>query len=715
MPRAKSIRTRSSQPVEAKQTGTKPQGIAGGPSGADIYDLPSSPDEGDQQLITRAKRRRYTARGQSTSQDPSASRKDMVDDGSFESCLESPQEWNAASSMPMTTNSPTRKNKRIVLSRDKANTGAPSDESNGADTNTRQLVPRTTIRSATLPGSPKHGVASLKNHTPGRKRIIDSLDTREWPVEATPSGKLVDSTSSSPIASPVATQHIKSLPPRTPTKHQPEDDSRIQDLTTTVSPHLRGSKVTYARQRSFLDDLMIETGMNAKSPDSILPGLADPLPTYDRNTKRSAEARFFTIEEPENDDGTVRSIHELRQAGGNARYRGAVESIFEDIEDPHTSLSGRCTALVQLCMKLLDSKLAHQFIECNFDKRLVDLFSRDFDVISSSLGLCAYVLCSLGRPLSFILATAAWPKLANLATALLEIQNDLITVAQAPQQRISRTAQQSIQNAASKIRSTLFPDTATAKLSPCFLTLQCLRLTISAFQEKGEKPASLPLPVLRELVSLVLSSGVSYKDTSSAIESDDSRILRLGLSIVETHIASGVSLQSEHHNVLSSLSDLHGLLSERGNGSRSTASQQIQTIYIRVVLNLTNTHPDLCDAFSTPQMINELARIAIANFRELSLNSRPSNNISHSLDTVILTLGALINIAEQSEAARIVIFDTNGTDESILNRLLQLFLTHVGSVSKVGIQGHTRFNQLSNIHPRHIRFQKFITTSHWAT
>lgn len=685
--------------MEVKQTGTKSQGMASDFPGADIYDLPSSPDEEDQQLLTRAKRRRYVAQNKSTLQGSSHPQKDIVDDGSFKSSLQSPQEWNAASSTPMTTNSPIRKedrgsqvesmrNQRIRLSRGKADMGAPSDGTlpNGADTNTRQLVPPSIIRSATNPGSPKHSVASSKTHTPGRKRIIDSLDTREWLVEGTSSGKLADSTPSSPIASPVATQQSEALPPRTPTRYQPEDESRTQDPTTTVSPHLRGSKVTYARQRSFLDDLLIETGMSAESSDSNIPlELADPLPTYHRNTKRSAEARLFAIEEPENDDGTVRSIHELRQAGGNARYRGAVESIFEDIEDPHTSLSGRCTALVQLCMKLLDSKLAHQFIECNFDKRLVDLFSRDLDLISSSLGLCAYALCSLGRPPSFILATAAWPKLANLATSLLEVQNDLVTVARAPQQRISKTAQQSIQTIASKIRSTLLPDTATAKLSPCLLTLQCLKLTISAFKEKGEKPASLPVPILRQLVTLVLSSGFSYKDTSSAVESDESRTLGLGLSIIETHIASGVPLQSEYHDILSSLSDLHGLLSERDNRLMGTAYQQIQTIYIRVVLNLTNTHPDLCDAFSTPQMINELARIAIANFKELSLDQQPSNDSSHSLDTAILTLGALINIAEQSETSRIVILDSKGTDESILNRLLQLFLTHVGSVSKVDI------------------------------
>jgi hypothetical protein len=430
--------------------------------------------------------------------------------------------------------------------------------------------------------------------------------------------------------------------------------------------------VTYARQRSFLDDLL------GQALPTDLEQL-DPLISPRGSHEHMPRARLFAIEDVNNDDdGTVRSIHELRQAGGNARYRGAVESIFEDIEDPHNSVSGRSSALTQLCGKLLDSKLARQFVDCGFDKRLVDCLSPALDVVPATLALCAFGLASQSRLLPYVLATAAWPKLLDMSPLLLSVQDDLSTVAQAQRSNLSRPVRKLVQTTASQIKSAMFQSESSIQLSPCFLALHCFRITISAFQEKGECPSRLPTPLLKQLVILLLSKSPKG-DGSSAFEPKESQVLELGLSILEVHTTSGDPPQQEHRDILSLLNGMHGVLFAKDDSD--PASQQLQMLYIRVILNMTNNDPMLCDSFATSAMVGQLAEIAITKFGDLTEDSLAQEN--SPLDTVILALGALINLTEQSEASRAMFLRATGGGKSLLDRLLRLFVDNVDSTSKV--------------------------------
>ncbi|KAJ5765564.1 hypothetical protein N7520_005123 [Penicillium odoratum] len=664
-----------------------------------IYDIPSS-DEEKQQYKPRRKRLRYDSNRQSvtlqqdivSSRQPTVVKTDVKPDGI------SAKKQNPTAPLINTASLHRRKGTLGGQGRpEKSGNAGPGKPKPRAATPTERLgmtrrLDSTSARENKLPDNaevqkvicsneqpglkspsfPRCTLSGVGNRTPGRRRLIDSLGTRERSVEGSPSDIPTDSMSSF-LAPLTPTRQSELAPSRTPVKSQ--CDSHGQDNTAAPSPHLRGSKVTYARQRSFLDDLMLENG-----PSGV--DLVASVDQNDRlNSNNGPRARLFTIEEPDNDDGTVRSIHELRQAGGNARYRGAIESIFEDIEDAHISSSGRCNALVQLCSKLLDSKLARQFLECSFDKRLVNLFSMDLDLTSSSLALCAYSLCAIGRPLPYTLATTAWPKLLDISLPMLDVQDDLFTMIRAPRRNISKGTQLSIQQIIPQLQSTLLPDTHMTKLSPCFLALQCLKTTIAAVQEKGENSIGLSVPFLQRLLSLMLSTHSHHGEFATTVGSQASQNLISGLSILEAHTTSVGSLGDDHRRVLSSIASLYGLISPRGNSSMNPANHTIQSLYIRVILNVTNSHPGLCDDFATPEMIGELAAIAITNFSNLPKDPLVQNN-NNSLDTVILALGALINLTEQSEISRIMFLNTGSTGPSLLDQLLELFLAHVDSTSE---------------------------------
>ncbi|KAJ5928011.1 hypothetical protein N7466_006967 [Penicillium verhagenii] len=672
-----------------------------------IYDLPSSSEE-DQQYKQRRKRRRCGSEGNtaiSQKQETVGSRKPAVVKTDIDLGGISTNKPTSAT-LQIKTVSPRNKkdiaddqsrldqvgdsgsqkpNPRVVTSAECLDMARWSDTFAGEtelpkNAETQQRIPQNAQHNPSPLESLSYTTTTAGNGVAGRRRLIDSLGTRERSSGGSSSDIPADSQLSSSLPAPPTPTRQQDLA-QSSTPIEIQSDSHGQDPTVAPSPHLRGSKVTYARQRSFLDDLILDdgpTGMN------LAAGVEqnDPLGDIDRpNPSVGPRPRLFTIAEPSNDDGTVRSIHELRQAGGNARYRGAIEAIFEDIEDNHISTSGRCNAFVQLCSKLLDTNLARQFLECNFDKRLVDLLSKDLDLTSSSLALCAYDLCAIGRPLPYILASAAWPKLLDISLPLLDVQDDLLAMARAPPQKISKATQLSIQHILPQLKSRLLLDIDAAKLSPCFLALQCLRTTIVAVQEKGENPTGPSVPFLRRLVNLMLSTNSYLRKSSNNTSALNSQALILGLSILEAHTTSGGPLQRDHRDVLVSIASLYSLLSVGSEDPVNTTSQSIRNLYIRVILNVTNSHPGLCDDFATPEMIGELAAIAITKFADLAQEPFVQDN-NNSLDTVILALGALINLTEQSETSRVIFLNPEISDRPLLDQLLDLFSVHFDSTSE---------------------------------
>ncbi|KAJ5150541.1 Wings apart-like protein [Penicillium coprophilum] len=513
------------------------------------------------------------------------------------------------------------------------------------------------------------GYATKANITPGRKRLIDSLGITENPAESSSAVETSTESSAGSQPSPNPTSPGRASPSAAVNERPVE--THTQGSPASAPSHLRGSRVTYARQRSFLDDMIMPEDSSTEHASSG-PKHRSQSVQRQLNYEATSSARLIVPNEEINEDGSVRSIHELRQAGGNARYRGAVESIFEDIEDPQNSLTGQCNAFLQLCGKLLDTGLKRRFIECNFDKRLVDCLSMDLQVVPTILAFCAYALGSSDGHMSYVLATSAWPRLLDASPALLSIQDDILVAAKAQDGGLSRPLQKTLQNTIPQIAAMLFPDTALPKLSPCTLALYCLKSTISTMQTKGESP-SLSTSLLKPLVQALVSESQRCVSLEK-IHPESSQILCMGFSILEASTALAESFTKEHWDILDPLSELHSLLSLEPD-----IVSQIQPLYIRLILNITNSNPLLCDRFANPEVVGGLVHIVSANFGDLTEDAlRQANN---SLDSVILALGALINLTEQSEASRSIFLRSAGSPRPFLDELLHLFMTHVDSIS----------------------------------
>ncbi|KAL4890387.1 wings apart-like protein regulation of heterochromatin-domain-containing protein [Aspergillus ambiguus] len=520
----------------------------------------------------------------------------------------------------------------------------------------------------TSPSKPHHG-----NLTPARRRLVDHLNMTEKPpslnlspsMERTMGGgdPELDKSSHSNSGHPGDDQHSQS------SGHFRQDGSldlgSSQELASQPATGLRGSKVTYARQRSFLNDMSFleEDGLSRTSshgkqsffmtaPSSTIPSCPDDDET--------------------NDSRPVRSIHELRQSGDNARFRETVELMFEDIEDPDTSISQRCSGLIQLCEKLLDRACVSRFSEYGFDERLVKSMTKDLDVTSISLLLCAYRMACDGGSFSHALLSLFWSRLLEVAPALLDVEEDLLSVSKQCSRGISRRTQTSIKRILPELASALSGDLAMSDMSPQFVTLSSISHVLQRVREKENVVEALSASLIDRLIRLVTLEDLD----ESSLSSQRSQRSVLVLSILETYTVLSGPLDPEQCVALRPLAELHTLLNTEQHGP----NRHILILYVRLILNLTNKDTSLCEVFTTPQVLSELVHIIKVGFSEVPDDSGDKEN--SSLNTVILALGALTNLAEKDDSSRAMFLIQSPGPTSFLQALLQQFSASIGFVDQ---------------------------------
>ncbi|RHZ50242.1 uncharacterized protein CDV56_100708 [Aspergillus thermomutatus] len=190
-----------------------------------------------------------------------------------------------------------------------------------------------------------------------RRRLVDSLGPLELSVEdAVRASRANDDTEVDllPRHSPHRDCSSNSQPNFRPVQIATESANRATAETSgPVSSRVGGCRVTYARQRSFLDDTsIVDNHRPSEIPASTVNRFVQGQRKYGSEILSSHSSHLGDGES--SDSGPVRGIHELRQAGDNSRFRSAIELIFEDIEDAYNTTSDQ---LVKLLMPERDKTI----------------------------------------------------------------------------------------------------------------------------------------------------------------------------------------------------------------------------------------------------------------------------------------------------------------------------------------------------------------------
>ena len=457
-------------------------------------------------------------------------------------------------------------------------------------------------------------------------------------------------------------------------------------ISAQALPQGAAPKVTYARQRSYLteDDL----GDAAMFGEQI----AHPTATEavkGRRRVRTTVAEFELIKHShdEMDDlessqgGTMRSIHELREAGGTVRLLSEMETMLDDIDEENTvSVTLKRATLSGLVAKLREASSCRLFIGQGLELRLLANFGLSNDVIVNALYAVA-IWHLLAEPSSIqILPRVRAANVVNHLVGLLDDDQDLTLLLRDRRLNMSKVAQQDLKNLfSSLLASTNWRAGSPPALTPRVLCLQCLEYLIRQVREAGSDAQVLPPEAIRHIVKLLKPKNpISASPPSLSLTTD----LRLAVSILESSTLNSASLGSEllwTDDTLDIVVDLLPLLVPM----TIPASGALQTLVLRFYLNLTNNSPEHCKAFSRPNLISALFEIVISHFRYL-LDNTTEVEPSLILDNLILSLGSLLNLAEWCEDLGHMVLDLRYRGITYLHKILEIFMAKLEEAGEVG-------------------------------
>ncbi|KAE8159068.1 wings apart-like protein regulation of heterochromatin-domain-containing protein [Aspergillus tamarii] len=513
-----------------------------------------------------------------------------------------------------------------------------------------------------------------------RKRLVDSLNsTEEVSLDCLSDGECQPNgqTSSSHIwkgndRQSTAYIHRSKVP----------GTENIQQSTNS-RPSISGrSRVTYAHQRSFLNDASVLG--HTEEPGLLVSSRCHKLRQPRPNSGLLSQT-YSHVEDEENlDNRPVRSIHELRQAGDNARFWETVDLIFEDIEDPHSSASDVCNGFVQLCTKLMEPRVLDRFSEAGFDERLVKCMTGGgFDIVSTTLALCAYRLICISGCFPSTLPASIWPKLLDKSPALLDVQDDISVTAKRRSVGLSKAVQATLKSLLPRLSLAIYGEQPISTISPRLLILMNLQSSLTVCQEKGTN-FNIPAPLLALIIKLLLPE--ACENAEFPLRFERYQTLVLALSILETYTLRSDPLDPDCCISLRSLTQCYKYLYP----NQCDQSRRILILYIRVLLNLTNRDSSFCEECCRTEIVGGLVKVIISEFCAVSEETNGKEN--SSLDAVILALGALINLAEKSESSRAIFLESTSNFESSLDLLLQQFSTSIGSVPQAHSVPEVQYN-----------------------
>lgn len=463
-------------------------------------------------------------------------------------------------------------------------------------------------------------------------------------------------------------------------------DQSFNPSLVTPSLYGGGPKVTYARQRSYLTDNDLEEAAMIGLP--ILP---EPNKRGygrkrlgDKFTKSqsmdSFDEEFGDLIEPQG--GTMRSIHELREAGGNVRLVSELEAILDDIGDHQSgSTSIRRSRLIDLVNKLEEPANCELLVDQGLESRLMADVGMGNDLIINGLLVAALLQLMTCSSSTLLLTQVRDIRVVRFLVDLLGSDQDILSYARLRGNNMSEAAQTELKNLCSALLKTIAWKAGKPSVLSCHvLSLQCLEYLVRQTREAGSLSQVLSAHAIRRVVA----TSVPLFSTLPPPPGEISVIcLELAVSILESCTISNAAEYQASLWAGETLDRVIGLLPLLASwkGEECETSRRLT---LRLYLNLTNNSPGLCEDFSTPEVISVMFGIVISHFEQLA-DSTLEIDKALLLDDLILSLGSLINLADLSKIARHLVMDLRHGSQSYLDILLQLFLNNSKNAAEVRI------------------------------
>ncbi|KAF8427336.1 wings apart-like protein regulation of heterochromatin-domain-containing protein [Tirmania nivea] len=522
---------------------------------------------------------------------------------------------------------------------------------------------------------------------PRRRRLIDTLEV-DWTVRRPKQHILeaemdVDSDFGSVDDTPMIT--LTDSQPFTDSQNTDEVEDAAQAFQRGVGAihsaqafPQRNTRVTYARQRSFLTEEVKEGG------DPFADPLLLPVRDFGRGLRKGPVVEEVIDEG--NGPGMMKSLHELREAGVNKRFLDSVEGYFEDIEKGF-SIGQKRVGYIELATRLRDKTFFQKFRANNFERRLLKDFGKQDDEIVHFI-LCFIVWSFLDEDTSSQFLQLVHKKgIISMLDSMLDSTRDMKIIVKDKKANMTKAAQSLLLEFCDIIKSSkIFGGKAPKSLTPQILALAVLDSVMKSLRRAGFMGEYLSVPILKKLVR-VLEPFQMTADLEKKRQGDP-LFIELPVSILESYSIGRDSVQDvrfseEDLDILANI--VPGVMQLKANDF-----QPIQLLILRLHINLTNHRPDICDRFGKHSVIKALVSTAYSTFEALAGPLEEEARLIQ-LDMLVLSLALMINFAEMSDSAgSSFVEDSYATSQ--LAVLLKLFLGRMERAAEADSMEETQSN-----------------------
>jgi hypothetical protein len=523
-----------------------------------------------------------------------------------------------------------------------------------------------------------------------RRRLIDALDSprkqstvRQVHVESP--GSRTDSSINDEIDTGASARHGVSQTNKIQVGKMDEPPSK----PVAVLP-VAGPKVTYAKQRSHLSDMVLEDTTDFAA--TSIAHLVEPAATAKASGNKSFGSQRSQEDSKDEEDatgGAIRSIHELRQAGENSRFQGNLDSIFEDLEAAgRTGRSRRLRALMLLTQKFLEPSFCLRFVENGMHQRLANHALKEADMLSSVLTSCALsVLLSLCKP-SLKVLQQVFDAVIHSSAPLLKETRGLSKLVKA----MAKDRKQNLSGATCKdvidfqqtlLASQMWTTSKPTDITPQLVALRSIESVVRGLRELKDFETSLPLLVFGQLV--VILEGMTSNEKIDLEAPESSLTLESTISVLEFSTLSHGLLEDGYNEAAKRLSIL-GPLMAKAKVLPGERHNKFEQLVLRLIISVTNNNSVLCESLGQSALIPAISAIVKKNFLELAEYADSGKALDEQkLESVILALGSLINFAECSQSSRLAMNRADDAGESFVEWLVVAFNRRAGKASEVRI------------------------------
>ncbi|KAK7902968.1 hypothetical protein LTR67_002614 [Exophiala xenobiotica] len=487
----------------------------------------------------------------------------------------------------------------------------------------------------------------------GRKRLIDRLDAPQpYSTDNGPSklslGRSVSGTTSP--RGPLVEAHKSAAAPN-----------------VGLPPRQRA---TYARQRSHLSDMLDSldnySGVNSQASSQqsfsqpVSFGLASQM---ELELEDSDEADNFT---------QLKSIHELRRGAAISKYDQDIESILEDIESQSKSL--RILALLLLINKIKELSFLRHFQESGSSQRFTACANGDLDLVTAAMMVVVFH--------KLITAKQSSPKnQLQILSALYRLPRELSL----QRRSLSKLAKDRSEN----LSKVLIRDITTFEeqqhgngaqrsdlVSLRFLS--SIKDTLGDLVSSREQVPDLPRPLLDAFVLAFNRERKHVAEESDRTDRFDG--IQVLLSLLESACANRDLVASTLS--MSSVIEVGSSIATVMTIARQ-AQAETQHSCLRLLVSLSNNEPRVCEALAEGKLIATVFQVIDDHFLRLAaLASQEQQFDNAQLESVILAVGCLLNIAECADAARRKMLELDAREGRLVDKLVNMFNSHVDRTSE---------------------------------